>query len=645
MKTIAAFALFLLMAAQALAHPLDALSAKEITAAVVALQDARAVDKDTKYPVITLLEPPKDEVLAWKADGPAPPRKAFVVFRLRNETYEAVVNITTGKVETQTKKPGAQPMIMDFEWTLARDRFIADPRYAKAIARRGLDPKSVFCTPVSAGYFPSEGLKGRRILKVPCYSREEKLHPTLARPIENLMGVVDTDTGEVIDVIDREIVALPPAPKGYGDDLPKPRKPLKPIEITARKGVNFTVKNSGEVSWLNWTFHVRGDRRAGAILSLARFDKRMIAYQMAVSELFVPYMDPDPTWSYKTYMDAGEFGLGYLISALKPGLDCPKEATFFDFTYHGDFGGSYVRKNALCIFERNTGDPGWRHYSSGKKVVDGRPGLELVVRFIPTLGNYDYVMDTVFSPAGSIKLRVGATGFDAIKSVASADMDSPTAEADMAYGGLIAPYTVAPNHDHYINYRLDLDIDGESNAFVRDLFKAEPTPGDLRKTHWVVKTQRYKTEGPIVPDHAATGGEMWRITNLNQKTALKYNPSFLIHGHHQPTSIMAPDDPAQLRAGFSANTIWVSTYKPGEYWAAGEYPNLSVTDEGIPKFVADGEEIVNKDLVIWYTMGFRHITRPEDFPILPTLWHEVELRPAFFFDRNPSFTLNPDFAK
>jgi primary-amine oxidase len=40
-------------------------------------------------------------------------------------------------------------------------------------------------------------------------------------------------------------------------------------------------------------------------------------------------------------------------------------------------------------------------------------------------------------------------------------------------------------------------------------------------------------------------------------------------------------------------------------------------------------------------MGFRHITRPEDFPVLPTLWHEVTLRPAFFFDMDASMTFNP----
>ena len=40
-------------------------------------------------------------------------------------------------------------------------------------------------------------------------------------------------------------------------------------------------------------------------------------------------------------------------------------------------------------------------------------------------------------------------------------------------------------------------------------------------------------------------------------------------------------------------------------------------------------------------MGFRHVLRPEDFPILPTFRREATLRPAFFFDRDLSMTFNP----
>jgi primary-amine oxidase len=631
-------------------HPLDALTPTEITTAVKLLKAAGDADDKTRYPALTLMEPDKKIVREWKTGAPFT-RAAFAILRNNGKTFEAVIDLSAKKVISFTPKPGAEPMIMDAEWALARDKFVADPRFKAAMVKRGITkPETVFCTPNSAGSFPGDGYENRRILKVPCFSSTDKLAPNLSRPIEGLMGIVDSETGEVLDVIDRETVDLPALPSGYGANLPKPGPQTKPIAMVAPDGPNIELEGNLQIKWDRWSMHARADKRAGLILSLVRFDDgkklRDIAYQMNISEMFVPYMSPDPTWSYRTFMDAGEFGLGYLISSLRPNVDCPPNAVFTDLIFPNDVGGTYTRPQALCIFERSSGDPAWRHYSGGKKTVVGVAQTELVVRHIPTLGNYDYVVDYVFSPQGNITLRVGATGFDAIKSTLAKDMESPEALADTAYGTLIAPYTVAINHDHYFSYRLDLDVDGTQNSLVRDAFVPGPASGSTtRKSLWTLKTQRYSAEGPIVPDHMATGGETWRIINPNQKTALKFNPSYWINTHHQATSILDASDPPQFRAGFSSQTLWVSKYKAGEYWAAGLYPNLSTKDEGVPAFVSDADAIKNEDIVLWYTMGFRHAPRPEDFPILPTFWHEVTLRPAFFFDMDPSMTFNPGQLK
>jgi primary-amine oxidase len=93
-------------------------------------------------------------------------------------------------------------------------------------------------------------------------------------------------------------------------------------------------------------------------------------------------------------------------------------------------------------------------------------------------------------------------------------------------------------------------------------------------------------------------------------------------------------DPVQARATFSAHPLWVTAYQPAELYAAGAYPNQSPGGEGLPKYV-NGERIIGRDLVVWYTMGFHHITRPEDWPVLPTVQHKVTLRPHGFFVRNP----------
>jgi primary-amine oxidase len=572
-------------------HPMDALTTEEIAAATKILRDGGTYNDKSQFSAITLLEPPKADVVAWTPDKPMPPRQAFaVITHGGGKTSLAKVDITSSKVLSVSDAPGTHPIVLDDNWTRARDAFMKDPRFLEALKKRGLKlDKSILCTPNSAGWFEGENSEGRNLLRVPCYSTADMLHPSLARAIEGLMGLVDSETGEVLQVYDKGIVPLHPAPKGYGKDLPKPNRPIANVGFAMQDLGNVKLSGNLNVEWLNWSFHVRSDKRAGMVLSLARFNDgkalRNVAYQMNVSEMFVPYMDADPTWSYRTFMDAGEFGLGYLLSSLRPGVDCPDIASFIDITLPDDIGGTYVRKQGLCIFERPTGDPAWRHWSSGRKIIDGEPQLELVVRYIPTLGNYDYVIDYVFTPQGNIKLRVGATGFDAIKSVNAKDMDDATAKQDTAYGNLIAPYTVAPFHDHFVNFRLDLDADGTANTLVRDAFVPTPIEQNVRKSLWRQKSQRFLKEGPVVADHMATGGQSLRVVNTATRNSLKQMPSLWLNAHHDAQSILDPADPPQQRAQFAAHQFWLTRYKPDELWAAGLLPNLNPKDEGLPQFV------------------------------------------------------------
>ena len=48
--------------------------------------------------------------------------------------------------------------------------------------------------------------------------------------------------------------------------------------------------------------------------------------------------------------------------------------------------------------------------------------------------------------------------------------------------------------------------------------------------------------------------------------------------------------------------------------------------------------INNKDLVVWLTTGTTHIARAEEWPIMPTEWVNVLLKPWNYFDETP--TLN-----
>ena len=90
------------------------------------------------------------------------------------------------------------------------------------------------------------------------------------------------------------------------------------------------------------------------------------------------------------------------------------------------------------------------------------------MRTASEVGNYDYLIDYRLKQDGQIFIKIGATGLDAVKGVASTSMNDATAAEDTKYGTLIAPNLVAANHDHYFNFRIDFDIDQPVNPHGND---------------------------------------------------------------------------------------------------------------------------------------------------------------------------------
>ena len=104
-------------------------------------------------------------------------------------------------------------------------------------------------------------------------------------------------------------------------------------------------------------------------------------------------------------------------------------------------------------------------------------------------------------------------------------------------------------------------------------------------------------------------------------------------------SSLSPDDPAQTMGAFSEHQMWVTPYRPEELYAAGTYVTTSKEPDGLANWTKANRPIDNTDIVGWYTLGFHHVVRLEDWPVMPTLWHEFLIRPVNFFDKNPVLTL------
>jgi primary-amine oxidase len=610
-------------------HPLDPLSAEEITGAIQVIAASGRVNRTTRAAGLTLMEPDKVEVLAWKRGDDAR-RRALAVLRVDGETYEAVVDLGASALESWTHIPGAQPAILSAEWAAAQKIVKADPRWQASMRARGYeDFADIFCESLSAGNFDLPREQGRRLLKMPCYDIAGAETNIYARPIEGLVATVDLDAGTVLDLLDEGVVPVGKAGHQFDrESILETGDPMRPLRTFAPQGWNFAIEGR-MVDWLGWAFHLGFDPRFGPVLSLVTHAdgdaRRMVLYQGHISEVFVPYMDAAPSWSFRTYLDAGEFGLGTLASPLAPGIDCPRDAVFLDATLAGPTGRPYTRERVLCVFERAPGAPLWRHYEALSGRHEGRPATELVVRSIPSVAHYDYVTDWVFTQGGEIRVNIGATGIDAVKGTHAGATGGH-------HGARVAERLVAVYHDHYFSLRLDLDIDGARNRFVRERIEPVALPeGNARSSLWQVVPEALDTEAALT---AEPGREVWRIENPALRTSLGFNPGYQIEGFG-PVSLLAAEDWPQRRAQFSTANLWMTKRHPGELYAAGAYPNQSQGGGGLPAY-ANGEGIQSADLVAWPTIGFRHVTRPEDWPVLNTVWQGISLKPYGFFTGNPA---------
>ena len=621
-------------------HPLDGLTAPEIWTAYEVLHQAGKVDEKTQYPMVQLKEPPKEDVLAWKPGQPMR-REAFLMVTQGSKTFEAVVDVGGKKLVSWTEMKGVQPPIGDADEDEINGAVKDNAEMQAALKRRGItDLGTIYCGGTPAGNFGTAEEQGRLLLRIECIEGRGTMEG-MGVPIEGLTAVWDGNEKKVLRVIDTGAVPLHLPASDYDvASVGAVREPAAPLLVQQPVGPGFRLDGQS-VSWEKWNFHFRIDRRMGLVVSNVGYKDgdrvRSILYEGSLSEMFVPYMDPSEGWFTRTFFDIGEWRDGF-SSSLEPGADCPENAVYFDQIYANLTGSPWLKPRAACLFEQPAGYPAWRH--DGLGVIESRKSRELVLRTIGVVGNYDYIFDWIFQQNGAILVRVGATGTDNVKAVKSRTEVEDKDGQDGMYGRFIAENLVAVDHDHFFSFRLDFDIDGMANSFVRDKLRVKRLPADsLRKSVWVAEPETAKTEEQAKVHMNMQQPEIWRVVNPNVKSPLGYPVGYEVMGGDNAMSLMVPEDYPQKRAGFTDYHMWVTPYRDNERYAAGAYPMASKGGDGLPAWTKANRSIENTDIVLWYTMGFHHVPHAEDWPVMPTVWHEFELRPVNFFAHNPALDL------
>ena len=625
-------------------HPLAGLTAQEYWSVHDVLQASGRVDPETFVMSVLLHEPEKDKVLAWKPGDPIT-READVILMRKGLVTEVRVNVAERRVESWKEAKGVQAPIFISDVFALGELAKNDPRIQAGFAKRGIkDMATVECVALPFAYIALPEMQGHRILYGGC-SDKRGAFLSWGRPIDGLYFELDAVEKRVLKVIDEGVIPVPQSPINFEEAPAKPRPGTKPIEINQPQGPSFQLTGD-EVSWQNWHFRVRLDSRVGPVVNLARLDdgdkQRSVMYEGSMSELFVPYMDPGESWATRAFIDAGEFFPGGVLRTMQEGVDCPSNAEYLESYSVNEQGIPMVRPRIACLFETTSGNPAWRHYE--EEQVWGRPMRSLVLRSAAVIGNYDYLLDWRFEQDGSIRVGVGATGVIETKAVKEKTpgerMLQDATSSEDEYGNFVGENTVAVNHDHFFSFRLDLDVDGRENTLMADrLEKRELPPGTHRKSIWVVKPTVAKTERDAMMDIQMDRPTMWMFVNPNVHGPLGYPTGYEIMPGATAASLLDPDDGVQKAGAFSSHQLWVTPYKPDELYAAGVYPIQSTGDDGVAVWTKANRSIENTDIVAWYTLGFHHVPRAEDWPVMPVMWHEFVIRPFNFFSKNPVMTL------
>ena len=622
-------------------HPLDPLTADEIRQAAAIVRRERGVGDGWRFASIELKEPSKADLPALES-GRRSGREALVVCwdRADGQAYRAVVSLTGDAVTAWQHLPGQQPNMTVDEWHECDEMIRAHPAVIESLGRRGIADLSRVLADMWAygAAFVPERYAGRRIGWCDLWFRGSELGNPYAHHLTGLHPVVDLNTMELLEIEDNYQGGADPEVMGeyLPDLLPMRLRSVAPLEVSQPEGVGFTLDGT-LLSWQNWQLRLGFNHRESLVLHQVAFQDgdrlRSVAHRLSFAEMVVPYRDASPDHYRRTAFDIGEWGLGFMTTSLSLGCDCLGEITYLDAVVHDSGGEPVTIPNAICIHEEDSGVL-WKH-------VDERAGAEvrrarrLVLSFHATVANYEYLVYWRFYQDGSIECEVRATGIMVTSHIAAPG--SRPANGTVVDHGIYAPF-----HQHFIVARLDLDVDGPSNTvYVCDSRPAAPGGDDPYALGLTVASTPLRTEAEGRQDYDWAAQRSWKVVNDNAANGLGTPVGYKLVPSAALPPLLDPASPAFQRAQAIGHTLWVTPYREDERWPCGDFPVQAARDTGLPAWTAADRPIENTDVVLWYVFGIHHITRPEDWPVMPANIVSFWLKPFGFFDRNPALDVPP----
>jgi primary-amine oxidase len=675
-------------------HPLDPLSANEITAvsatirshAGVSLADDPGLEK-LRFVAVSLKEPTKSElvpVLHGTTPASSLARQAevvtlnpvsglaseFVVELLSTSTTDEGISTTAEIVSTKILDAGIQPMFTPEDCDLAEAIVKNSSTVAAALLERyGItDMSTVACDPWSVNMacdedFAMTAWREEHGSKVPgrlvqtfLYHRqygEDMEDNQYAHPID-ILPVVDLNARQVVMIggLDRPAPKIPTASVNYHRNLVHTnsylqtswrQETLTALDVVQPDGPSFEVQDN-LVEWQKWSFRVGFNYREGLVLHDLRFDGRPVMHRASLVEMAVPYGDPYPPHQRKCAFDVGDYGLGYCANSLELGCDCLGHIHYFDAVLPDAAGNPLTKKKVICMHEEDRGVL-WKHVEWRNGHNESRRARELIISSIATVVNYEYLFYWILKQDGTIDYEIKLSG-----ELSTNLLSEPEKEGAPTHGVMVAPGVNSQVHQHMFCARLDMAVDGQKNTVSEvDVVIQPPDP---------VKNPYGNAFGPVetvlASEKAAirkgdpSKARAWVVENAEGKkngmngkpTAYKLLP--FTRGPAQPTMLMDPSSAVAKKGAFAMEHLWVTPHADDERYPAGEYTPQGNGSVGLTDWTAADRDLVGQDVVLWHAFGVCHIPRVEDFPVMPCESTGFSLKPDNFFDGNPTIDLAPD---
>lgn len=417
-----------------------------------------------------------------------------------------------------------------------------------------------------------------------------------------------------------------------------------PVIETPRSEEPMIVESHGGVSWGPWTFTITGRPSQGPALVDVRFKGERILYELSIQEAHASYSG---TRDNQFFYSDSSWSLSMLSTSLEPGVDCPEGAHYLKANtwYHMENGGGAVANVSspfefmpACVFEWDEDHTIWRHMENADPPhVRGLVRRTVVVRFVCTVGNYDYISDVKFREDGEIEVHTRFAGYLETRYF-NADFNAHEAN----WSSIVRPNLAGPVHSHLIGWKADIDVAG---SLANSLRKTSVGIMDLQDAGLVtkyIKKEYISNEGVGSSTFVANPREPghWAIVDRNAVSAAGNPRGYAVNLNSMSAVQLYPDDhPFTIANPFTKYHLAVTKYHDDEYRANSPYLQYDGSSpvgnkQDLDRFLSNKEDIMDQDLVAWICVGKEHVPRQEDLPLVSNFGAGFSLMPWNFFETN-----------